>query len=270
VTTYEPDAAADFDAAVGAMDHAASGLTGRATDWIGHAGVGVRVPAHLTVRARGERTPYLFTTASLDTHIITNAATALVSLNDPHGWLGETAVRREWYPDANHVSSVYAWLLAPVVHRSTGDVQIGYSISAQNADSSRFVPDNGTGSTGHYAPYYTPANLVSQSIIASTWTRLSGTMSLHVNGAYGFAAHDDAPSLLPIGAPRGTPFRLQTVQRGFSPWNARMNLEFKPSRDVTWSLVGEGTHTAFYTMSQVSLQVTYKFAQRAVEHASLP
>ena len=145
-------------------------------DWTGRAAFGVRAGGGVTLRGRVERTAYLYTVASLDTPIMSQTATGIVQLNHA-GWLGEAAVQHQRFPDANVVRSAYAWLLAPLARGASGQLQAGYSAAMADADEDRFVlatpqqpfppADPRFDFAGVYRPYYTPAHVVTHSMIAA-------------------------------------------------------------------------------------------------------
>ena len=108
---------------------------------------------------------------------MTQTATGMVQLNRAGVWLGEAAVQRQRFPDANVVRSAYAWLLAPLARGTNGQLQAGYSAAIADADEDRFVlarpqqpfppTDPRFDFAGVYHPYYTPARIVAHSVIAA-------------------------------------------------------------------------------------------------------
>jgi tetratricopeptide (TPR) repeat protein len=234
-------------------------------DWTGRAMLGLRLPRHLAFRVRAERTPYLYTTSSLDTPVIVHGGIALLRWDDPRGWLGEAAYHHQRFPDDNTIRTGYAWQLAPLVHRAGGDLQAGYSFTAENADESRFVlsspeqpyppGDPRFSMAGRYAPYYTPSRVVTHSVIAAAAVRAVSGTTLRLGGAYGFHATEDAPAFVT------SPGRVDRAMasRGFSPWNVRGSLDVALSRHATLSATGEHGRSAFYEWSTAGLHLAYRF-----------
>ncbi len=272
LTHYAAGIRTELEAAVGALQRTAGG----ATDWTGRLGIGVRLPRHFALRARGEREVYLYTLASLTTPVMTSTGTALLAWNHPRGWLGEAAVQRQWYPDKNAISTAYVWVLAPVARGGGSQLQIGYGASAQNADESRFVlaspqqpyppTDPRFSLDGRYVPYYTPANLVTHSALAAATARLAPSITLRLNGSYAVRATDDKPVLVTSAGP--TPGQTVVVRssnrRTFSPWIGRAALELAPTGALTLAATGEIMRTAFYTAASAGVQVGYRFTGAAV------
>lgn len=236
-----------------------------ALDWKGRGALGVRLPQHLTLRVRAERTPYLYTTASLDTPVVVHTATGLLHWQDPRGWLGEAAYQQQRYPDDNMIRTAYAWQLAPLVYQRTAELQVGYAFAAEHADESRFVlalpaqpypPGNPRFSTtGRYEPYYTPSHVVTHSAIAAVTVRPFGSTTLRLGGAYAFRATEDASAFV-VSANQ---VQRSVTSRAFSTWNARSAIEIALGDGATLSATGELGRTAFYQWSAAGLQVTYRF-----------
>jgi tetratricopeptide (TPR) repeat protein len=275
-------AVADFIPAAHLETEFAGGVIQRsgsadATDWQGRAVLGVRLTHNLTLRGRAERAPYLYTTSSLDTPVMTQTGTALLQWSDGRGWLGETAYQQQRYPDANTVRMTYAWLLAPLVLRENGaEAQAGYAFGSGNADQSRFVLANATqpyapsdprfSTAGQYVPYYTPDHLVTHSVIAALAVRPSSTVTLRLNGAIPVHATDNAPVLFVSGAQ----VQRTTYPRSFSPWNARTSLEIALPDGLTVAANGEWGRTAFYSWATADVQLTYRFIRLAPRPAHGP
>ena len=239
--------------AAGGLFHVAEAPE-RQLHWNARAMVGVRLPQHVTVRARVDRAPYLHTVASIDRPFVTNGTAAELHWNDPRGWTGQAAYRRQWYPDGNVARSAHAWVLAPIAHGRSADLRVGYAFSADHARESRFVSalltqpplsgDAGSVVAGRYDPYYTPAHRVTHSAIAGVTLRASAHATLRLGGAYAVRAREE-------------------MAHEESPWNVRGSLEFAPTDDLSVSLSGETGRAAFYRWAVGGLSVTYRFRAAA-------
>ena len=234
-------------------------------DWKGRVALGVRLPRHLTLRARAERTPYFGTTSSFDTPVIVGSGTLLLHWQDPRGWLGEAAYQQQRFPDDNTIRTVYAWQLAPLVYRAATELQAGYAFAAEHADESRFVlavptqpyvpGDPRFNMAGRYAPYYTPSHVVTHSVIAAAAVRPSRGTTLRLGGTYAVRATEDAPMFV---AALGRVEQTMT-SRVLSPWSTRASLDITLSRDLTLSATGERGRSAFYEWSTAGLHLMYRF-----------
>ena len=271
VKNFAPALRLESELAIGAISNPpASG----GWEWTGTAVAGVRLPAHVTVSARVERSRYLYTTASIDLPLMVRAAAAIAHL-DHHGWLGEAAIERQHYPDENTIRTKYAWLLAPVVRRRGATVQAGYAFSTADAAESRFVLVNPVqpyapndprfDASGRYVPYYTPGNVVTHAAIGSIAAG-SARATLHLSGSYGFRATDDAPfASAGVGAGADS-----TVRRTFTPWDARASLSIAAGRRATLDPGVTFGHTAFYSWATAVLRVTVRFTPAAVRQHARP
>ena len=237
----------------------------KGSDWTGGAAVGVRLPGHVTLRARADRRPYFSTTASLGARILVQSETALVEWRDPRGWLGEAAYQHQRFPDDNSIQTIYAWQMVPLVHRPEADLQAGYAFSSENAAESRFelaqpvqpfpVTDIRFNTAGRYSPYYTPSHLVSHSLIASTTLRPRSRATFRLRGGRAVHAEEDAPAFF---ATQGLVQRLHS-RRTFSPWNAHGSVELALSGRTTLSATGDYGRTAFYTWWTTGVGITTRF-----------
>ncbi|MEX2182027.1 MAG: tetratricopeptide repeat protein [Gemmatimonadaceae bacterium] len=248
---------------------------GDAASWTGRGRAGLRLPRHLKVHAMMERDEYLHTVASLRTSVMTNTTTALVTLDAPHGWLGEAAVQHTAFPDDNAVRTVYAWVLVPLTRTGNARFQMGYGLSLQHADESRFVLADSTqpyppgdprfDASGVYAPYYTPAHLAAHSVLAN-WETRTGVVTLRAGGSYAVWATDDEPVFT---TQPGDP----VAQFGFTPralkaWTVRGGMDIAASPDVTIVLGGEATQAAFYRVLTARAGLSWRFASAAARRAT--
>ena len=237
------------------------GLFNRSTpsrlDWTAKGELGAKLGSFVKAGIRAERAAYLYTEASLRTHVMTNLVGAALDV-DRHGWLGKTAFELQRFPDDNSTSTAYAWAMAPLVRTSAVTLQAGYAASYQDTRDLRFVR-NAADSVGHYEPYYTPQNMFIHSAIgAFTGSGASGLV-VRLGGSYGFRATEDAPSF--ATAPGGSKF-LESVNRSFNPWSARASIEKTlTSRSVFIARV-DHAKTAFYRVTNAALELTWRLAPK--------
>jgi hypothetical protein len=194
--------------------------------------------------------------------------------NHPAGWTGRALVQRELYPDANAISTVYAWVLAPLVHDRVADIQLGLSASAQDADENRFTlarpvqpypPGDARFSTaGRYDPYYTPSGLSSQSVIAAVALHASSDITLRGGASYAIRASDSSPSFVVSPATAGEPPTVQRSfqSRAFSPWNARASIEATLTPRASFMAGADYARTVFYSAATAEAALIYRFHSR--------
>ncbi len=249
ISRFLPAERLELHAMIGLARHAAT------TDLTGRLGAGVRFSPHLALRARAERDAYLFTVASQRIPVTTGTLHAGLALTDLHGWLGEVAAELQRFPDANIVRTGYAWALAPVLSSRDAELKLGYGVTAQDADVSRYLLPAGR-TTAIYSPYYTPAGLLVHSALASGSLRLAPHARLRVNGSYGFSATEDAPTgTRTIGHGGGVTQARGSYRRGFAPWDLHAGITLGESGPTSVSLLGETSHTAFYTRGAATVRI---------------
>lgn len=250
------------------------------TDWVGRLRFRVRFPGHTFAEVSGERAPYLNTSSSLVTPVMVKSVTAVAGLDHPRGWLGQAAVQLERYADSNSQRNAYIWLLAPIARSGRTELNLGYSLSFQDTDTTRFVlavpvqrippADPAYRTDGRYVPYYTPENIRSHSVVASAALRPSASASIRLNGAYGVRARQDLPVFRPVAGavPGGSGIRLEFGRHSFSPWNARLTFENGLSRDFSILTHADHMKTAFYSASTVGFRLNYRFTSAALRRVS--
>lgn len=252
-------------------------IESRQTEWTATGVAGVRLPKHLTLRARTERAPYLATPASLSTSLMTRAVAGEARW-DHRGWLGEAAVERRLFPDDNAIRTVYAWLLAPVARSRRAELQAGYAFSADNADETRFTPvgtpsaspgrGSGAGNaaarlTGRFTPYYTPNRVVKHALVAAVTGRPASGITLRAGGSYAVRAFEDAPFL----APAGGQVEVLFARRELTAWDARGSVEIAAGRGTTVTVGGQVGQGAFYRWRALEAAIVYRFLPRPTASA---
>ena len=274
LTSYFPSAHLDLDAAAGVLERSFD----ESTDWTGRLALGARLPRTVMLRASYARTPYTSTVLSLSTAIMVQTLEGNARWGTSRGWSGELAAGYASYPDANHVSTAFGWVLAPLSRRESAMLHVGYGVSAQNSGENRFAPRGdvsvppGQGSTtvpGQYTPYYTPQNLLVHSALATTSLRAGRKLVIDAGGSYGFSAHDDAPVLIAVPTPPTTTVQTAFYDRSFNPWNARGSIDWTATPAVRLALRVEHGRDAYYAFTTGRLELTYTFVAAAQRRADL-
>jgi hypothetical protein len=277
LATYVPAARLELSVGAGVLERSFDA----STDWTGRAALGFRLPRTLSLQARYARSPYTSTIRSLTRAIMVQTVEGGARWGTPRRWMGEAVGRRETYPDDNHVSTGFGWVLAPLVSRDGGTLHAGYGFTASSADNSRFVPRGdvsvvplppGQGLqpvAGEYNPYYTPRNLRVHSALVRVGLRGADRWSLEANGRYAISAHDDAPMLVALASPPNTIVSRLFFRRSFTPWNARGSLDWAASPAVRVGLAVEHGREAFYSFTSARAQLTYTFVSAAERRADI-
>lgn len=271
LSVYAPRSGVETEMSGGAIRRENPGSPGNFT---GSLSVGLRLPRHLMIRVRAARESYMHTLASLTTPVMTRTGSALLAWKDPRGWLGETGVQRQWYPDSNAVTAAWIWFLAPVVKNRTGEVQAGYVAAAQHADENRFVLarpeqqfppfDPRFDMRGRYSPYYTPDHHMTHSVLLAATTRLGPILTLRTNASVGVRATEDAPVLFARPPASFESVGRTSYRRSFHPWSARGALDIARPNDWVVAITGEYQRTGYYSAGSAGLQLTHRFTRAAI------
>lgn len=225
------------------------------------------------VRLRGsvERDGYFYTERSLSTSVMTNAAKVFLSLESKSNILGEVSGQLVQFEDDNATTTAYAWVLVPVVKSQTSTLHVGYSGAYQNTSELRFeleqanqTANPGSASynfAGRYAPYYTPLDLQTHSVIVALAAGLRGSTIFRLNGGYAVIGSENAPQFVPVamtGPPR-TVVVLTTPSRDTHPWNARATVELNASGNSPFLVGVETARTTFFSSAGAFASWTLKF-----------
>jgi hypothetical protein len=242
-----------------------------AAEFIGGGSVSIAMSPAVRLRGSFDRSGYFHTEASLSSPVMTNTAAAFLTLNSSSAWLGEISAQLQQYPDDNSTTTAYAWLLAPIVHSAGQTVHVGYSGAFQDAKELRYELEQKQQSAspaspnfnfaGRYAPYYTPLNLQTHSVIAALAFGMKSPAVLRINGGYAVLGSENSPRFVPVSltAPPRTEARRAVSQRDTHPWNARATLELNSAGSSPLVLGAETSRTSFYTSLSGFVAWTLKF-----------
>jgi hypothetical protein len=208
------------------------------------------------LRGRIVRNRYTRTVASLDTLVMVGTVELSLDRSGAPGWAGEALVRRESYGDDNPVRTVYAWVLAPISRSAGHSLRAGYAAAWQDAPRSRWTPDPGAQPgqgqqlRGRYAPYYTPHDVVTHSVLANA-ALAHGAAWFIADGSYGVRATETAPVLVRSGAVT----ELRFYHRSFTPWRAALTFATPLDERTALTVTGEYSRTAFYRAGELRVRV---------------
>ncbi|CAN5675446.1 hypothetical protein BH23GEM10_BH23GEM10_01410 [soil metagenome] len=240
------------------------GAPGGGIELLGDARVSRALGAGTALRARFSRDRYTATLASLDTVVLAHGVEFAIDRAGAPGWAGELLVRREMYGDDNPVSTAFVWLLAPLSRAARHSLRAGYAAGWQDAAQSNWVPDDarrgpprGPLATspdsipGSYAPYYTPHDVITHSVLANAAVELRGAW-LILDGAYGVYATELAPVLQ-----RGTGGDVERLyhRRTFSPARAKLTLAVPLGAMTSFTAEAEHQRTAYFRQTGVRIAV---------------
>lgn len=240
------------------------GAPGGGVELLGDARLSRALGAGTALRARLTRDRYTATLASLDTVVLTHGVELAIDRAGAPGWAGELLVRRESHGDGNPVSTAFAWLLAPLSRGTHHSLRAGYAAGWQDAAESNWVPDDvGRGPPrgplapspdtipGRYAPYYTPHDVMTHSVLANAAVEL-GSAWLILDAAYGVYATELAPMLQ---RDRLGSVQLTFHQRNFVPARAKVTLAVPMGAMTSFTAEAEHQRTAYFRHTGVRIAV---------------
>jgi hypothetical protein len=239
------------------------GVSGAATAWkpIGSGMIGVGLARHVALSASVRRMPYEYTLASLDSLLLVSSLDAGVDAANAPRWAGAARIRVDWFDDGNAVTTVYAWLLAPIASW----LRVGYATAWEDSRESRWMADPSAvrrpgppGRTdtipGIYSPYYTPAEVTTHSALVATQLNL-GRNQLRARAALPIYAREQAPVLLG-GIGQNTV--LATFARRYQPWTVAAGWSRDVSSALRWSIDAEYDRKTFYEVGRVAIAANWR------------
>jgi len=243
---------------------ALAGAPGGGIKFLGDARVTRGLGAGTALRARFARDRYTATQASLDTLVLARTVEVAIDRAAAPGWAGEAVVRREAYGDGNPVSTAFAWLLAPLSRSARHSLRAGYAVVWQDAAESTWMPDEAPGGpphgphvtssesvSGRYAPYYTPHDVITHSVLANAAVEHRGAW-LVLDGAYGVYATEIAPVLQ---LATGGDVALAFAHRTFTPSRVRLALTLPLGSMASFRAEGEHQRSAYFRHTGVRITI---------------
>ena len=240
-----------------------AGASGAAAAWkpIGTGMIGVSLTRHVELSAFARRIPYEHTLASVDSLLLVSSVDAGVDAANAPRWAGAARIRVDWFGDANAVTTLYAWLLAPM----TSWLRVGYAAGWEDSRESRWTADPsavrrpgppGRADTipGIYSPYYTPAEVTTHSALVATQLNL-GRNQLRARAALPIYAREQAPVLLG-GIGQNTVFA--TFPRRYQPWTVAAGWSLDVSSALRWSIDAEYDRKTFYEAGRVAIAANWR------------
>jgi hypothetical protein len=219
---------------------------GGAQESIGRLTLGLHLPGETRLRAEGRRWRYLWTVNSLNADLMVDTVEASFGRPAAPDWAGEVGARRDSFPDDNEITSAWAWVLAPVVHRPRGSLRLGYAWQQQDAEETRFT------AAGVYDPYYTPEQVVAHSAVVAVALTPEPRWSFYLDGAYAFHARQQAPRRDPLAG-------IVFEERELTPWRARLRAQGELSPRLAIQLGAEHERAAFFEITRASAGITVRF-----------
>jgi hypothetical protein len=223
-------------------------------------GAALNAGAGISLRGRAHRERYTATLASLDSTVLVNTWELALDRAAAPGWAGEVVSRAQSYGDGNQVRTAYGWVLAPLSRSAGHSLRAGYAAAWQDADHSRWVADRRPLQgppqrevPGRYAPYYTPSEVATHSVLANGALAL-GSAWLMADASIGIRATEMAPVLV-AGTGAGGTASLSFYERSFTPYRGALSLVLPLDGRTSLTTATELTRTTYYRWGQLRLAV---------------
>ncbi|GAA4467616.1 hypothetical protein GCM10023189_51620 [Nibrella saemangeumensis] len=246
----------------GAGDQAVSELTGSLQ-------VTQKLTPSLFLELGGDRQPYQYTIASIQTPLLPYVAQASLRLNKADAWLGKAGYEVQQFRRTGRVTTAYGWLLAPLLTTKRVDLKAGYAITYTDADRSTFVPALSLNSIltnyrpdtpirGVYDPYFSPANQLVNALLASARLRVVKGVELSAKANAGiWASAGNAYLYLDNGPGNTVVLNRDFGTMRYHPVVLEGDLRVTCSRHI--SLQASYTYSSlfFYKSHQASVDLKY-------------
>lgn len=235
------------------------------TNFIGSVEVDKKIYKYFSLSISAQRFQYFYTTKSINSNVLPTKIATSTSYDNSKIATIKIAYERNYFEGNNKVSTMYAWVLGPSIKVSIFELKLGYAFSNNTSAQNLYTPKQsiseiiaaGASSSipGYYAPYFTPSNQISHSILANVKASLSKNLSLSVNSNIGATASIDNPYFF-INENAGS----LIIEKGFykakySPLQintvAQYNINNKIGLNATYSF----NKTFFFTSTNVELGI---------------
>lgn len=240
-----------FEFALWAGGVGQDGVTGAQSSWKGAAELAVRLPRETRAWLGVSRDRYRWTIASANTLVMQNRVELGVARKGSRGWVWEAAVLQERHQDGNAIRTGYAWALAPVARQ----LRLGYALAYQDSDETRWT------SLGVYDPYYTPEQLISNSVLVELTDQIGG-LDARLSVNYAFWARELVPD--PVGAsdPPLGPSEQSFQERTSHPFTGKARISLPTTSSFSWAVEMEYRRNTFFEFYSVGISTTYKWGGR--------
>lgn len=228
----------------------------------------------LSIRAGLDKTPYYYTLSSIQAE---NALLMLkkdisLTLNHKDKWLGKAALENNLFAEKEAVRTQYAWVLAPIVHRSRLKLGAGYAYSHSHSDSLTFepqadasgeyIPNPDGGLLGVYNPYFSPMNQSVHWLLLSLEIPLSEKVKWKSRFSYGIKAEADNPYLYENVNPAGEPFvDFGYVIQRYTPAELESALIFQFGNELEIRAAYFYQRLFFYTAQGGRIELKYRLGK---------
>jgi hypothetical protein len=227
-----------------------------------------KISPSFSLDAVTQKKPYQYTLASIKNPFLYQTTELGLNFDRKSRWLGRAAYQNQSFGDSNSVYTIYAWLLAPLLHKDNFSLKAGYAFSYADAEVNTFKPKQSTNIppvqntpiTGVYDPYFTPSKQTVHSLLASLDITFSRRVSLSSNLNVGVYANAYQPSYFVDRNGLG-PFFINKRYDNYSYTPVTLSAELKTnlSQNFIINTIYNYNSLIFFKSHFINLQIKYLF-----------
>jgi tetratricopeptide (TPR) repeat protein len=227
-----------------------------------------KISPSFSLDAVTQKKPYQYTLASIMNPFMYQVAELGLNFDRKSRWLGRAAYQNQSFGDSNSVFTVYAWLLAPLLHKDNFSLKAGYAFSYADAEANTFKPKQTTAIppiqntpiNGVYAPYFTPSKQTVHSLLASLEITFSKRISFSSNLNVGVYANAYQPSYFVDRNGLGPYFINKRYDNySYTPVTFSAELKTNLSQSFIINTVYNYNSLIFFKSHFINLQIKYLF-----------
>ncbi len=225
---------------------------------------------HIHLKAGATRSPYTYTVASINKPFLRNTVNASVSYETTESWNADMGYIGDFFPDDNHVQTVYAWGLSPALKFSVFRLNVGYAFNYANSKESRYVSEKPLDEIldnfkpdeqikGIYDPYFTPEEQFSNSVLANIYIVPSKAIDIKLHASVGFYARAMNPYLYLDRANGKTFINRDFYQESFTPMDIGVDFYGNLSDNLLLTFSYQYLQTFYFDSNNFNLALKIYF-----------
>jgi len=227
-----------------------------------------KISPSFSLDAVTHKKPYQYTLASIENPFLYQVTDLGLNFDRKSRWLGRAAYQNQSFGDSNSIYTVYAWLLAPLVHKDNFLLKAGYAFSYADAEVNTFKPKQttvippvlNTQIDGVYNPYFTPSKQTVHSLLASLDIKFSTMVSFSSNLNVGVYASAYQPSYFVDRNGLGPYFINKKYENySYTPVTFSTELKANLSQNFFINTIYRYNSLIFFKSHFITLQLKYLF-----------
>ena len=241
------------------------------TDWTANVGLVEQFAPHFNLELNGERSPYLDTRRSIDSSLSVTRFSGKLNFQKRE-WSAQLTYLNSSFKDNNTINTAYAWLMVPVWISQISKLHLGYSIAYANADKNSYRPSKTLSQVlseynssykiaGMYDPYFTPSEMLSNSLLFSFNLDITKAVSFSLSGDVGTATTSNP--YLSLARDSAGPVHITTafLPDHFNPYSISTGINIHPG--AMWQVTARYSYksTYFFTSNYVSVGIEKGFGR---------